>query len=683
MKQPELLAPAGSLDILKTAIDAGADAVYFGGKSMNARRNAENFTRDEIAQSIRYAHIRGKKVYLTMNTLMYDSELREAADEICFLCEAGADALIVQDLGIVKLIREICPELPMHASTQMSAHNVSDCKMMEEMGFSRVVLAREMSREELRRVTETCDIETEVFVHGALCMSVSGQCYFSSALGERSGNRGLCAQVCRLPFYAEDPRRYALSLKDLSLIDRVSALREIGITSLKIEGRMKNAAYVQAVTSAYRAALENRQYSESNLAAVFSRSGFTKGYFDGKRGSSMFGIRTEEDKQLSVRPETQTEKRESAFGNIPIRMEYSAKSGKAFYLSVRDEDGHCAEVFGDVCQPAQKRGIENGQIQAQLEKLGGTAYRIESVEGETEDGLFLPLSSLNAVRREACEKLDDMRAMRPVRMCKDCRDASKKRRNGKKESAPLLYIRLASAKQYSKELFDLADRVYLPLSEIGDFISANPDSSKERIGIELPRIFFGDESKLREELKLSSESGIRDAMGHTLGKIKLALDAEFHVTAGFGANLANSLALKEMSSLGVREGVLSPEIQLQKIRELDRAFPVGIVAYGHFPLMIARNCPVSAETGCRNECCGLTDRKGKKFRVTCADGMSEILNGEAIYYADKLDQLAGLDFMLLHFTTESAQECCRIAKEYRLGGTRSGMTRGAYMRTIR
>ncbi len=281
----EILAPAGNEQSLIAAVRSGADAVYLGTGAFNARRNADNFKDNSLAEAVNYCHGRGVKVYVTLNTLIRDEELPAFLDAAREVAEAGPDGVIVQDLAVVKVLKTICPDLPLVASTQMSVHNAAGVKALEDLGFSRVVLARELTLEEIRKIRSETRAELEVFIHGALCMSVSGMCYYSAMMGERSGNRGLCAQPCRLNS-ACNGRPYALSLKDMSFITRVRDLEAAGVCSVKIEGRMKRPEYVAAAVTAVRTALDGKEPDMATLQAVFSRSGFTDGYLTGKRNVS-------------------------------------------------------------------------------------------------------------------------------------------------------------------------------------------------------------------------------------------------------------------------------------------------------------------------------------------------------------------------------------------------------------
>ena len=293
-KLPELLAPCGSYEALVAAVEGGADAVYFGGTAFNARMNAKNFDRDGIRNAVAYCHERGVKAYITLNTQIYDRELKQALEQAAFCYQAGADALIVADVGLIQLIKKHIPKLPLHASTQMTAHSLDGAERLYDMGLSRVVVARELSRENIRALC-TSRAEIELFIHGAICVSVSGQCLMSAMLGGRSGNRGQCAQPCRMCYGGE----YPLSIKDMCLASHIPELIDMGVSSFKIEGRMKSPSYVYGVTKIYRRLLDERRSATdkelTELQRLFSRSGFTDGYYTGNVDSRMLGIRTDKD----------------------------------------------------------------------------------------------------------------------------------------------------------------------------------------------------------------------------------------------------------------------------------------------------------------------------------------------------------------------------------------------------
>ncbi len=679
-KQIEILAPAGDLNILKTAIIAGADSVYFGGKALNARRNAANFTREEIIEGVKFCHLRGRKAFLTLNTVLFDEEIKDAVNEISFAAQAGIDGLIVQDFAMFKLIKEICPDMPIHASTQLSAHNVSDCIALQELGAKRIVIARELSKKEIERIISACSAEIEVFVHGALCMSVSGQCYFSSALGERSGNRGLCAQVCRLPFYVDQKDRHNLSLKDLSLIDEAKELQNMGVASLKIEGRMKNSAYVEAVVKSIKNALNEETYDQQYLKNVFSRSGFTKGYYENKLGKDMFGIRDAEDKKATVETAVRadTHKENPCVG---IEIYFEAKIGSPARLTL--SDGHnTVSAQGDNCQKANTRSSSKADFITQLSKLGNTVYYPEKIDGIVDEGLFLSVSSINELRRKACEQLDRLREDSRVVSY----DASNikinypKRKSNKQE--PLKYARFLKAHQISEEILEQIDFAYMSLFEFEKLDNSFLAKYGHKLGVELPRIYFGDEEKIIDTLKKIKSIGVNHAMCHTIGKVMLAKNEGFELLGGFGLNISNTLALKEVDDLDVGQCVLSSEINFKRIAAMGDIMPVGIIAYGHFPVMTTRNCPVKIEAGCQKQNCRLTDRKGKQFPVICQEHTTEILNPEPIYYADKKNMLKNLDFILFLFTIETGTQCIEAIEDYRSGRSREAVTRGCYMRDI-
>lgn len=299
-KSVELLAPAGSFLHVKAAVANGADAVYFGAGDFNARQSATNFSSEEIALAVQYCHQRGVKVYGTLNTLVTDREMAKALKVAEDFYLAGADALILQDEGLASLVKKAMPQIKLHASTQMTVHTLEDTVRLKEKGFSRVVLARELPLEDIEFIAKNAPLETEIFVHGALCMCVSGQCYMSAVIGQRSGNRGKCAQPCRLPYFIDGKQGYALSLKDLFLGDEMERIKNAGVTSLKIEGRMKRPEYVALAVKAYKNAINGEKISQNEkevLSSIFSRSGFTDGYFTNKTGKNMFGIRSGEDKE--------------------------------------------------------------------------------------------------------------------------------------------------------------------------------------------------------------------------------------------------------------------------------------------------------------------------------------------------------------------------------------------------
>ena len=416
----ELLAPAGSMEAVAAAVQNGADAVYLGYGDFNARRNAKNFSREEFAAAVSYCHVRGAKVYLTLNTLLTDRELPQAADFALEASSLGADAVLVQDMGVLRMVRQVAPDLPIHASTQMTVHNLDGVKMVADLGMTRAVLSRELSRDQIEYICQHSPIEIEVFAHGALCMCYSGQCFLSSVIGGRSGNRGLCAQPCRLKYGWEGKAdSYPLSLKDLSLAGYLRQLRKMGVTCVKLEGRMKRPEYVAVVTGIFsRAIHEDREPTAeevNQLQAAFSRQGFTQGYYLDQQGPHMFGVReeTKEPRELFAAARNTYQSGEAQ--RVPITFYAMLRPGEPAHVGVKDPEGRVSTVEGPVPEEARTRPLTTDAVEKQLARTGGTPYRAERMRVLVEDGLSLPLSTLNALRREALDGLTKQREALPQR----------------------------------------------------------------------------------------------------------------------------------------------------------------------------------------------------------------------------------------------------------------------------
>ncbi len=672
----EILAPVGGEEQLVAAVRAGADAVYLGGRGFNARRNASNFDGDGLKRAVEYCHGRGVRVHVTCNTLVLDREMPALYEEIKSIAESGADAVIVQDLAVMELFRRHCPEMELHASTQMTIHNAGGAAMAERLGFSRAVLARELSLDEIRLVRAGCGIELEVFVHGALCMSVSGQCYLSSMLGGRSGNRGLCAQPCRLNFSAGE-REYALSLRDLSAVEYISQLEQAGVSSLKIEGRMKRPEYVAAAVTACRAAAAGEKPDMDALRAVFSRSGFTDGYLTGRRGIDMFGIRTREDVQASsevmgsIAASYRAERQ-----SVPVSMAAELRAGEKAKLTVSDGERRVTAA-GSAPQKAQNRGLDFDRVRKSLEKTGGTPFYVSRFSANVDEGLYMSPAELNAMRREALNTLLEHRSWtEPKRILGEPEQmlpAERKKR-------PALRLRFERAEQ----IFDgagEAELIYLPLSEInGDIISRFGD----RLAAELPRFIpAGDGTGLESRLAEFKKLGLRKCAAGNIGDIGIIDRVGLEALGGFSLNVINSRANAVLSSLGIRDTVLSFELSLRDAGRVSGEC-VGIIGYGYLPLMLYRCCPMKGINGC-NGCSGhekLRDRTGREFTVLCGNRKySTMLNALPLYIGDK--NVDGVDFELLYFTLESSARCRRVWEMFRSGAKFDGeRTRGLYYREL-
>ncbi len=659
---------------LVAAVRCGADAVYFGAGNFNARRNASNFSGDELREAVDYCHLHSVKCHVTLNTLISDGEMSELAETVKRICSAGADALIIQDLGVAKLVREICPEIAMHASTQLSTGTPEGIKLLSELGFTRAVLPRELSRTEIEKIASVSPIELEAFVHGALCMCVSGQCLLSAMLGSRSGNRGLCAQPCRLPFAAKGGTGTDLSLKDLSLIERINELNSIGVCSFKIEGRMKRPEYVAAAVTACRKALDGC-YGESDkneLKALFSRSGFTDGYYEGKLGREMFGKREKDDvtsatSELLRKYEKLWEKENAVY---PADFAFSAYIGEKPTLSAK-ACGRSVFVEGEkVCEQALNRSLDCDSVKAQLSKCGGTVFFADNIDCDIGENVSVPLSAINALRREALEKLAaEITYRKPYKLNEYSFKKSKPDNPSRRE----LYIQFSSVEQIPEEIG--CDRMFLPLDTDAEIIK------KYRAGVTVPRGLFGNYGIIGEKLESSPAAY---ALCNTPDAVALARNAGKQVIGGPFMNIFNSVALCEAGKLGISEQTLSYELTTKQIADIA-GIKTGCVVYGRTPLMLTRNCPVRNGVDCKD--CKrqsfLTDRKSIDFPVRCENGFSQLYNSVPTYMLDRLGEIRGTSFDMLVFTTESKREVSGILDAYRLHSAPKGdYTRGLFTRGV-
>ena len=688
MNRPEILAPAGSMESLQAAVNCGADAVYLGAKALNARRNAGNFDDIQLAEAVRYAHLHGVKILQTLNIVMFDNETDDLLRAAETAARLGVDAAIVQDWGVLSLLKATVPELPLFASTQMAVQNLAGAKMAEEMGCQRVVLARELTCGEISHIVKNISAQTEVFVHGALCMSVSGQCYMSSILGGRSGNRGLCAQPCRLPF-ACGGGSHALSLKDLSLIERVRELAALDVSSLKIEGRMKRPEYVAAAVTALRQALDNAQPDIERLRSVFSRSGFTTGYFDGKRDKMMFGIRQKDD--VTAAAGVLGELAQLAgrdIGAVAVEGAFTACEDEPMSLALRDRDKNSVFVEGEMPQAAHTKPTDEARVRQSLMKTGGTPFHFTDLDIALSDGLMIPVSQLNALRREAFEQLSALRcAPRPRRF--DRERAALGTAAITPPPHPALRVR-CRADQLTKALADSCESIILPLRDVAEGIRQG--MAPARIIAEIPRILFTGEEQVAQQLKMLRALGIARVWCGNIGAVWLAAQAGLQICGGWSLNLTNSYALQTAAEIGLTDTELSFELSLSQAKQLRSPLPLGLIAYGSLPLMAFRNCPVRAQIGCAR--CDrkqtLIDRKGVVFAIRCDDwephtGVSELYNSVPLYLADRLQELDGLSFVTLWFTDESPAQCQRIAAAYAGrddAAPPKDYTRGLYYRTV-
>ncbi|MBQ8504381.1 MAG: U32 family peptidase [Clostridia bacterium] len=678
----EILAPCGSLESVKAAVRSGADAVYMGTKNFNARIKAENFGEDDLSEAVDYCRSHGVRVNITMNTLISDGEIPSALETIEHVCQKGAGVLILQDLGLAQLVKKAAPEIEMHASTQMSVQTVSGVKLLEKLGYKRVVLPREMTKAEIENIKKNTDSEIEVFVHGALCMCVSGQCYMSSMFGSRSGNRGLCAQPCRLPFAAENGTGFDLSLKDLSLAHKVRELCETGVDSLKIEGRMKRPEYVAAAVTAIKKSLDNEATADINdkLRAVFSRSGFTDGYYENKRGREMFGTRQKEDVTAATSKVLNELSRlyEKETPLIPVRFYLTVIENENVSLSV-SAMGKTVFVSDDyIPERALNKPMTKEGLEGRIAKCGGTQFYPEEIEIDLDDGLIVPASVINNLRRTALEQLEkQLISVKPITFT-----PVEPKITDVKRFSPLKYrVRVASLNQIPKNLTNV-ENLYIPLNTEENLVE-KVKNLPVSLGIEVPRGIFGNEKAVENRLLKMKECGISIAYCSTIDAVAIAKKLGFEIHTGFSMNIFNSLSAGVLESLGVKEITLSPELTLKQAAAIGTSAKKGLIGYGRLPLMLTRNCPIRNGKTC-DECKSnsfLTDRMNKKFPVVCSWGCSEILNSQPIYMGDRLNEIENMDFITFYFTKEKQELCDAVLDAYRKGkGVKGDFTRGLYYR---
>ncbi len=684
MKQTELLSPGGGYESLVAAIRSGADAVYLGTKNFSARHNAVNFSADELRSAVRDCHKYGVLVYQAINTCITDTELNALALEIQLACEAGVDGLIIQDAAVRKIVEACCPDMPIHASTQMTLHTENGILHAKELGFARAVVARELPIETIKKLC-TLGIEIEAFVHGALCMSVSGQCYLSAMIGSRSANRGLCAGACRLPFSAnfKPNDKYALSLKDMSHAEYADTLREAGVTSLKIEGRMKRPEYVAAATDALRSSLDGKEFDTDRLRAVFSRSGFTDGYLTGKLGKEMFGARVKEDVTSAndVFPELRKLYRRER-KKFVLNVDFKADLQNGVTLLASDGERETLITSNEV-QKAISKPTDSQAVIKQLGRLGDTVYTLGSVDVTLGEGLMIPASVLNDMRRKAVADLDEKRiaALTKVKSFNSLA-IPHPLPMPRIRKFPSLRVQVNEIKQLALMDISLAERIIIPLHEAEAY--AENGYPIEKAVLSLPRFTFCEE-KVTASLEFAKTLGYKVIECTNLAHVKIAKDSGLEAIGGFGLNITNSLSALAHAEDGLSELTLSFELKASRLNTISSPVPTGALVYGKLPLMLAVNCPISAENrGCKN-CTGqLVDRTGAQFPVLCHKnlGYYELLNSQTMKLSNRLDDF-NLDFVTLYFTMESPEEAARILLSYANRETPKGeYTKGLYYRGI-
>ncbi len=702
-KLPELLSPAGSLDALRAAIAGGADAVYFGGGDFNARINAKNFTNDEIKYAIDLLHSCGRKAYITLNTLVHGRELEDYLRFAEFVYGAGADALIVADMGGAQEIHRRLPDLELHASTQMSGHNLAEAELLSKCGFSRMVCARELPRDDIEHLVKSSPIEIEMFVHGALCVCHSGQCLFSSLVGGRSGNRGECAQPCRLPYRTANGESYPLSLKDLSLASHITELIDCGVHSLKIEGRMKSPEYVFGVVRAFRTLLDEGKNATpeelSRLSKIFSRGGFTDGYYERKINTSMLGVRSDEQKAAT---KLELYSSENIYETKPKKSEISAsitlREGEPSVLTLTC-GGLSVAAYGTAPEKAINAPLSRADVEKNISRLGNTPFTLNGFDADIDDGIILPVSTLNALRREACEmlreKLENTKASRlastaaqqepslALEMTQKC-DAddlgatSENRapatpKNARKTLKTARFYTPAQISERAREYFDI---IYLPLHRFGG----------ECEGVILPPVILDSErEKIEKMLDSAVKRGAKYALVGNLGAIELARSYGLSVRGDFRFNVYNNGSVAFLESLGVESIMLSPELTLPQMRDIEG--DTCAIVYGRIPLMLLEKCvirEISTCTECQNaenapsKAPVLIDRRGVAFPTLREfEHRNTVYNSLPTYMADRQSDLDRAQVTNRHFifSIETANEIDEIIENYENETAKDGKIR--------
>lgn len=681
--RPEILAPAGNAQMLSAAVFSGADAVYLGLTGYNARRSAGNFTPEELCDAVRFCHARGVRVHVTLNTLVFGPELPGLADAVRAVAEAGADAVIADDLAVAALVKQMAPEVHLHASTQMTIHTPEGARQMAEMGYDRVILARELSLEEIRAVVKASPIEVEVFIHGAMCMAVSGQCMMSAFLGGRSGNRGACAGPCRLPFDATPGLRPGqpgtachLSLKDMDLVPYMAQLMDAGVASVKIEGRLRTPEYAAAAVTACRCAREGKAYDEALLRDIFSRSGFTDGYLVGRNGKNMFGVRTQADADAT---RAATPKARELFrrelSRIPVTFRVEVLPD-GIALTAEDGEGRAARAVSRTAPQAAQKD-QSDAITRALSKTGGTPFCVGEIKlPEEAHTAFLPGSEWNELRREVLERLLEFRsAPAPKSVQPSSLPVWAPRRPG----VPTLAARFERAEQIPADLTDRLAFLVLPVSQAAQL----PEALRSRTLLELPRVCFGAaEEAVKAALAGCEGQGFRGVVLNNPAHLRYATSLPQY--GGMGLNVTNPVAAGRWRELGLQGMLVHPETPLPAMRLLDPGVPTAALCYGHMPLMLTRACPLRNVRDCKgcSRSGSLRDRKGRDFPVQCSApgmaGIRTVYNPVPLYMGDRLGELPA-DFALAAFTLEASDRVHQILELLLAGrGFDSEFTRGLY-----
>ena len=657
MKKHEILAPAGDFDALVAAVMGGADAVYLGLDVFNARIRAKNFTLENIGDAVRLCHAHGVKVYVTLNTQLYNRELSKMLEYVGAIYENGVDALIVADLGVALLIRENYPDFEIHASTQASVHSLDGVKTIAKtLGFSRVVLARELDKGSIEYVSKNAPVETEIFVHGAHCMSVSGQCLASFCMGGRSGNRGECAQPCRLPYSVAGQKGYPLSLKDMSLSGHIPELLDSGATSFKIEGRMKSDGYVGGTVGIWRRLVDGKRNATrgelSTLEALFSRGGFTDGYFCDKIDRAMLGIRSDKDKESTGALSSKS----AEISKVKISLRAEMCIGKPSKLTLVHPT-KSVTVLGDVVEKAINSPMARADVEKNLCKFGQTPFEVENIEVEMDEGIMIRNSSINALRRQAVDAFFDSgrKAVVP-----ELRQPRAEKPSGKIKTA------LFNSETQIPKNSDYFDICFVPLDRYHGSAAVN--------GVCMPQVVLDREwADVEKMLAFAKSKGVKYALITNVGQVERVKGMGFELIGDYRFNAFNSYTVEYLNSLGIKRVIMSPELSLAQLRDF---YGQGVIAYGKLPVMTTHKCVLKDTYGCE-KCKGyVKDRQGASLFAEGVYGHRNVIyNAVPIYMADKENDIKPYSPHFI-FSDEGQSEAYEIIEAYKKGlPTTGGMKR--------
>lgn len=703
----ELLAPAGSYEALEAAFRAGADAVYLGGQKFGARAYAENLDRDQMIQAIETTHLHGKKLYLTVNTLLKNKEMeRELYDYLVPYYEAGLDAVIVQDLGVLTFIKTYFPDIHIHASTQMTITGPESARLLKEAGASRVVTARELSLEEIRKIYQETHMEIESFVHGALCYCYSGQCLMSSLFGGRSGNRGRCAQPCRLPYqvYREGKQLndaktgYPLSPKDMCTVGILPQILEAGVHSLKIEGRMKKPEYTAGVVEIYRKYLDRYLEGEKNpivskedyqiLLDIYNRDGFHESYYNQRNGRQMMALRNEK-KSLSGE-EKKKARNEKLFEEI--RKKYLSEKKQEKIKGTLSLFPDCPAILeieygsvqvmaqGEMVQTAANRPLEEDRIRKQMMKTGETEFVFDTLDIFMGERIFLPVQQLNELRRQGIELLENA-ILQPLKRKALPRssEVTQRKEEGRKLSG--MSASVVNCQQL-KAVLEVPgiERIYadcgmFPVDTFYDSVLKvvkDGEKRQKECYLMLPHMVRDWELKGRKEsFHRLVENGLCGFVVRNMecyGILK-QMGLEKKAILDFNLYTMNDESQKFWKNQGILWNTIPLELNGKELRFRDNRSSEMMV-YGYIPLMISVQCLQKNLDHCNKQCAVLTvkDRYQKEFHAVCNCEFcyNTIYNSLPLSLLGDADQIRKLETggYRLSFTLENEEETKRIAREF-------------------